>query len=327
MVRSGMAGLPGEVYPMKRWLALVLFILSPILGFGQSTQGNLTAASTVCQTVGSCVTFDLPNIRLGGAIQLDGTFAGTVQFEGSTNSGNWFAIVGTPIGGGAASSSATAIGIWQFGIAGLNGLRARASVYTSGTVNVTIAATDGVSPYPTTVAQGAAGTAPWLATLQASTLTQCPTTAAGTNCAVGLAIQGMTGGIPAPITSGGNPILIYAAGLSNSAASTITSTVQTILTSAFTIDGIFCNNASVTTAPNWVQLFDVASGTAVTLGTTVPTFSFPVTGNEPSFVTRLDLQLANGLKVAATTTPAGATTASSAVPWCNFTKRSILNGF
>jgi hypothetical protein len=46
------------------------------------------------------------------AIQLVGTFTATIQFEGSVDGANWAALSMTPIGGGAAVTSATAAGIW-----------------------------------------------------------------------------------------------------------------------------------------------------------------------------------------------------------------------
>lgn len=71
---------------------------------------------------------------------------------------------------------------------------------------------------------------------------------------------------------------------------------------------------NLNSAPAYIQVFDVASGTAVTLGTTVPTFSIPIPCNSTAangvgavMPFEVAIAIANGIKVAATTTPTGST--------------------
>lgn len=70
------------------------------------------------------------------------------------------------------------------------------------------------------------------------------------------------------------------------------------------------NGAAIT----YLQVFDAASTAAVTLGTTIPKFVFQVGGNnswEEKFAGEGRLAFLNGIVVAATTTPTGATTTST----------------
>lgn len=75
---------------------------------------------------------------------------------------------------------------------------------------------------------------------------------------------------------------------------------------------------NLNTTPAYLQCFDVASGTAVTLGTTVPTFVVGIPANATAangvaVVAALDtgIALVNGLKIAATTTAKGASTVAT----------------
>lgn len=68
------------------------------------------------------------------AIQLTGTWAGTVTFEGTIDGVSWVALNLVPTNSATAASTATATGVWMGNIAGLEAVRARVSAYTSGTV-------------------------------------------------------------------------------------------------------------------------------------------------------------------------------------------------
>lgn len=75
------------------------------------------------------------------AVQLAGTFAGTVEFEVTTDGDTWASLSMTPSAGGAAVTSATGTGIWAAdGCAGYYAARARCSTYTSGTIIASIGA-------------------------------------------------------------------------------------------------------------------------------------------------------------------------------------------
>jgi hypothetical protein len=106
-----------------------------------SSSGSLTAttSSPVVASGG----------RAGYAVQLTGTFVGTVTFEASLDGGTTYVACGmTPISdirAGVIVSTATAAGIWVLpspGGAAISHLRARCSAYTSGTIVVTVTSGD-----------------------------------------------------------------------------------------------------------------------------------------------------------------------------------------
>lgn len=72
------------------------------------------------------------------AVQLGGTFVGTVTFEVSVDGTMWQAAYMTNQGTGALSTTATAVGIYVLPNSGYKLLRARMSSYTSGSVAVAI---------------------------------------------------------------------------------------------------------------------------------------------------------------------------------------------
>lgn len=75
--------------------------------------------------------------------QLSGTFSGTIAFESSVDGTNFIATGAFPISeSGTAATTATAAGIWRIRAAGLSAVRARCSVYTSGTIVVHAASYD-----------------------------------------------------------------------------------------------------------------------------------------------------------------------------------------
>lgn len=65
-------------------------------------------------------------------------FTGTVNFEGTIDDTNWFAVTVDPIGGGSAVTTATGAGVFRNTAAGvaLSQLRARTSSVSGGTVTV-----------------------------------------------------------------------------------------------------------------------------------------------------------------------------------------------
>lgn len=72
----------------------------------------------------------------GVAIDLSGTFVGTITFEALVKN-TWRSILGSPISASSAAvATATAAGAWQFSGNGLRAIRARCSAYTSGAVIV-----------------------------------------------------------------------------------------------------------------------------------------------------------------------------------------------
>lgn len=115
---------------MKKILIFLLFFVCALPAFGQSAQGNITAASTNCSVANSCVTLNLLNTAGGASITLTGTFSATLQFEVSGDNGvTWAA---------ASTASSTAVGVTNISVAGYTNLRVRCSTYVSGTVNATL---------------------------------------------------------------------------------------------------------------------------------------------------------------------------------------------
>jgi hypothetical protein len=76
------------------------------------------------------------------------------------------------------------------------------------------------------------------------------------------------------------------------------------------------SNTNSTTV--YVQFFDAASTSGITLGTTAPLFWIAIPGGSPGGVTDglagTGIAFQNGIVVAATTTPTGSTAPSSTVP-------------
>ena len=74
------------------------------------------------------------------ALQLSGTFVGTVTWEGTVDGANWIALAVADLNSTtrARATTATAPGLFLLdGVGGLQRLRARVSAYTSGNVTVT----------------------------------------------------------------------------------------------------------------------------------------------------------------------------------------------
>lgn len=77
------------------------------------------------------------------ALQISGTFVGTVVVQGSIDGQNWLTLSSLiNIAGGASVASLTAPAIVQADVAGLSYVRITASAYTSGTINVSASLSD-----------------------------------------------------------------------------------------------------------------------------------------------------------------------------------------
>lgn len=127
---------------MRRWLAgLVLaLLLFPVLAAAQGSGRPTTGSITTNGDVVSLETFG----GASGTVRIEGTWTGTVQFEGCivdcSASGNWFSLPVTPVAGGAAVTSATAVGTWTYGLP-LSLVRVRASAAITGTATVRLLVT------------------------------------------------------------------------------------------------------------------------------------------------------------------------------------------
>lgn len=91
------------------------------------SQGSVTA-------VNEAISISRLNTWGTVAIQVTGTWAGTLTFEASIDGTNYVAAGVTPIAGGAVVTTTTANGIWWLQNNGYITIRARFSTATSGTV-------------------------------------------------------------------------------------------------------------------------------------------------------------------------------------------------
>ena len=95
-------------------------------------------------------------------------------------------------------------------------------------------------------------------------------------------------------------------------ANALSTTVKAVVSSlAATLDSVTIMNPNTTLA--YVQVFDVATAGAVTLGTTVPKWSIGLNQTSQIVLSDLNLHFANGIQVAATTTATGSTALVTAV--------------
>lgn len=102
------------------------------VNIGSTVDRSITGAITSTQTV------ELETAGCGtAAIQLQGTFTGTLYFEATIDDATWFVLNAGPTGGGALVSSSTAAGRWIAEVASLAKCRVRGAVL-SGTCNVLI---------------------------------------------------------------------------------------------------------------------------------------------------------------------------------------------
>jgi hypothetical protein len=112
-----------------------------------TVSGSLTAqTSSTCGST-SCVVLPLNAAVNSAAWQISGTFVGTVTFEGTVDGTNWVATAVVPVGATRTlATTATAAGAWQQNVAGLAGVRARCSAFTSGTIAVIVKRGAGAPP-------------------------------------------------------------------------------------------------------------------------------------------------------------------------------------
>lgn len=104
-----------------------------------------------------------------------------------------------------------------------------------------------------------------------------------------------------PTTTGGWSKIKYAAQ---------TTTVQTVKGTAGEWGGYFIYNPNTSVA--YVQVFDVATATTVTLGTTVPDMIFGIPASSGANIEFANgVNMVNGIKLACTTTATGSTAPSA----------------
>lgn len=124
---------------MKKLFFLIAVMLTAVTMYAQpSTPGSITASGTDCTTDGACVSTQLPPGNGGVAIQVSGTYTGTLQFEATVWGTEWFAVGGQVANGSAVGTSTTSTGAWTFSTVGMSGFRVRGSAYTNGRADVII---------------------------------------------------------------------------------------------------------------------------------------------------------------------------------------------
>jgi hypothetical protein len=118
---------------LRRCLALTLLALLLATPSAWAGADRKTGSIT---TNGDIVALQALNSTMG-ALQITGTWTGTIQFEATLDGSTWVSVAGTPAGGGAAVTSTTANGAWTF--AGAFALvRLRASAAMTGTAVTTL---------------------------------------------------------------------------------------------------------------------------------------------------------------------------------------------
>ena len=112
----------------------------PVTGYDTTAPGTIAAVSTN-------VAIAL-NGQSGVALQITGTWVGTLQFEGTVDGTNWVTVNGVFAGASAPGPTTTANGIVRVTPSGLSQFRVTASAWTSGTATISLrasAATGGLA--------------------------------------------------------------------------------------------------------------------------------------------------------------------------------------
>lgn len=155
----------------------------------------------------------------------------------------------------------------------------------------------------------------WQATQPVSLATNTPTLQAGSSIVGKVGIDQTTPGTTNAVqtvagTTGGYSKIKYAAQ---------TTTVQTVKGTVGTLAGYMIYNPNSSVA--YVQLFDVATATSVTLGTTVPDVILPIPATSgANILSDTGIAFANGIKLACTTTATGLTAPSTGLDMSIFFK-------
>lgn len=120
---------------INKFLLTGALLLSAVPVAAQSPRVRGDLSATTCPAVAGCALVSTHGLG-GAALQVTGTWVGTISFEASLDGVTFVALRATPLGGGAAVTSTTANGAWSLFTSGANQIRARMSSYTSGTATV-----------------------------------------------------------------------------------------------------------------------------------------------------------------------------------------------
>lgn len=253
-------------------------------------------------------------------------------------SGNEVAVGGgTQYIEGAASASLTGtVALWKDAANAVTAVSASKPLPTSLVHGIALAGTSSVS-LVNSVAQGAAGAAPWPVTIPGSSLTFGGTVSLGGPVSV---LQNTSPWLVSLATVPTHAVTQSGAWFDTASLAAGTATIGDVnltasarggynpflvsaLTGSLSVSaspGKFggCVLINLNSAPAYLQVFDQGAGSNVSLGSTAPTFSIPIPANGTSangaaIVVPLDvgLKINNGIKVAATTALAGGATVAT----------------
>lgn len=123
---------------MKRYMLITLLTLAAIPAWAASS--TLTTSASACSATGvSCLIVNLPQDKGGASLTISGTWTGTITFECTADGGaTWVAMNAMPVADTTAVSTTTGNGVWQVNVAGLTGIRMRASATMTGAAVATI---------------------------------------------------------------------------------------------------------------------------------------------------------------------------------------------
>ena len=93
------------------------------------------AATAAQQIAGLEAAVQMPSNGHGIGLQVDGTWTGTIAFEGTNDGTTWVAVAGYDMTTGATATTTTANGVWAIP-ATFDQVRARLSAYAAGTAEV-----------------------------------------------------------------------------------------------------------------------------------------------------------------------------------------------
>ena len=116
-----------------------------ILGAGSAAVGSVSSVDT---TASGTITAISQNVALalngksGAAIQITGTWVGTLQFEGTVDGTTWSTINGVYAGASTPTPTITANGLVRLTPSGLAQFRVTATAWTSGTATISMRASD-----------------------------------------------------------------------------------------------------------------------------------------------------------------------------------------
>lgn len=97
-----------------------------------------TVAADESSPATAIVGLELPGLVQTVGVQIEGVFVATLEFEASIDGTNFHALAMTPIGGGAAVTSASAPGLFTAPAGGYQKFQVRATAFTSGAAKLTI---------------------------------------------------------------------------------------------------------------------------------------------------------------------------------------------